>query len=227
VGIRFDDVSLTYVGRARPALDRVSFDIRPGDRIALVGPSGAGKSTALSLLLRFAEPQEGTIWVGDVDLATVPPAAWRERVAWVPQRPRLFGGTIDDNLRIARPGASPGDLRRALELAGAAGFVDALPMGSATVLAERGGGLSTGQRQRIAIARAFLRDAPLLMLDEPASALDPESEAELAGALRRLMGGRTVIVVAHTPAVAATADRVLRLEAGRLSPEANLHLEPA
>jgi ATP-binding cassette subfamily C protein CydCD len=181
----------------------------------------------LALLLRFAEPQGGTILVGETELGAIPGAAWRERVAWVPQRPHLFRGTIDDNVRLARPGASVADVRRALELAGASAFVDALPLGPATVLGERGVGLSAGQRQRIAIARAFLRDATLLLLDEPASALDPESEAELSGALQRLMAGRTVVVVAHTPALAAAADRVVRLVAGRVVPDATRHLEPA
>ena len=225
--IRFEGVSLSYDGRARPALDGLTLAIHPGERVALTGPSGAGKSTVLALLLRFAEPQRGTILVGDTALGTIPAAAWRERVAWVPQRPHLFRGTIDDNVRLARPGASVADVRRALELAGASAFVDALPLGPATVLGERGVGLSAGQRQRIAIARAFLRDATLLLLDEPASALDPESEAELSGALRGLMAGRTVVVVAHTPALAAAADRVVRLVAGRVVQDATRHLEPA
>jgi ABC-type multidrug transport system fused ATPase/permease subunit len=181
----------------------------------------------LALLLRFAEPQSGTILVGGVELGTIPPAAWRERVAWVPQRPHLFRGTIEDNVRFARPDASAADVRWALELAGASAFVDALRLGPATVLGERGVGLSAGQRQRIAIARAFLRDATLLLLDEPASALDPESEAELSAALRRLMVGRTVVVVAHTAGLAAAADRVVRLESGRVVPDETRHLEPA
>jgi thiol reductant ABC exporter CydD subunit len=225
--IRFEGVSVAYEGRSRPALDHLTLDIQPGERVALTGPSGAGKSTVLALLLRFAEPQSGTIFVGDVELGAIPPSAWRERVAWVPQRPHLFRGTIDDNVRFARPDASVGDVRRALELAGASAFVDALPLGPATVLGERGEGLSAGERQRIAIARAFLRDATLLLLDEPASALDPECEAELSAALGRLMAGRTVVVVAHTPALAAAADRVVRLEAGRVVPGATRHLEPA
>ena len=225
--IRFEDVSVAYEGRGRPALDGLCLDVHPGEIVALTGPSGAGKSTLLSLLMRLAEPQGGSIRVGDVDLAAIPPAAWRERIAWVPQRPHLFGGTIDDNLRIARPDASAADLRAALGAAGAAAFVDALPSGSATLLGERGEGLSAGQRQRIAIARAFLRDAPLLLLDEPAAALDPESEAELSVALRRLMAGRTVVVVAHTAGLAAVADRVVRLEAGRVMPDVTWHLEPA
>jgi thiol reductant ABC exporter CydD subunit len=225
--IRFEGVSLSYDGRARPALDGLTLAIHPGERVALTGPSGAGKSTVLALLARFAEPQGGTILVGDTELTAIPAAAWRERVAWVPQRPHLFRGTIDDNVRLARPGASVADVRRALDLAGASAFVDALPLGPATVLGERGVGLSAGQRQRIAVARAFLRDATLLLLDEPASALDPESEAELSRALQRLMAGRTVVVVAHTPALAAAADRVVGLEAGRVVQDATRHPEPA
>jgi thiol reductant ABC exporter CydD subunit len=227
VPIRFDGVSLAYEGRGRPALDGLTLDIHPGEIVALTGPSGAGKSTVLSLLLRLTEPQRGTIRVGGAELAAIPPAAWRQRIAWVPQRPHLFGGTIEDNLRIARPDASADDIRGALELAGASSFVDLLPLGSATVLGERGAGLSAGQRQRIAVARAFLRNAPLLLLDEPASALDPESETELSGALHRLMAGRTVVVVAHTAGLAAAADRIVRLETGRVVPDVTRHLEPA
>ena len=225
--LRFEGVCVAYEGRERPALDGLTLEIHPGEIVALTGRSGAGKSTVLSLLLGLTQPQSGAIRVGDVDLAAIPPSAWRERIAWVPQRPHLFGGTIDDNLLIARPGASAAEIREALEQAGASSFVDALPLRSATVLGERGAGLSAGQRQRIAIARAFLRDAPLLLLDEPASALDPASEADLSAALRRLMAGRTVIVVAHTAGLAAAAGRVVRLEDGRVVPDVTRHLEPA
>ncbi len=226
VPIRLEEVSVSYRGRAAPALDRLTLDIHPGEHLALTGPSGAGKSTVLALLLRLVEPAAGRVTAGDVDLGAMPAGDWREHVAWVPQRPHLFRGTIEENLAVARPGASEEGIRRALELAGAAEFVSALPRGTATFLGERGGGLSAGQRQRIAIARAFLRDAPLLLLDEPASALDPESEAIVADALRRLMAGRTVVVVAHTAALAVAADRTVRIEAGTM-PGATRSLEPA
>lgn len=213
--IRFENVTVAYEGRIQPALDRLDLEIHPGERVALTGPSGAGKSTVLALLMGFAEPAGGRITVGGIDLASVPPGPWREAIAWVPQRPHIFHGTVSENLLIARPQATASDVRGALELAGAWEFVEELPAGLSTVLGERGEGLSAGQRQRIAIARAFLRGGRLLLLDEPTSSLDPESEAVVAEALERLMAGRTAIVVAHTPALAAGADRIVRLESGR------------
>ncbi|HLG92304.1 MAG TPA: thiol reductant ABC exporter subunit CydD, partial [Acidimicrobiales bacterium] len=199
--IRLEGVTVSYPGRSVPALQDLWLEVRPGDRVALTGPSGAGKSTVLALLLGFVQPDLGRVTAGGVCVAAADPG-WREQVAWVPQRPALFRGTVAENLALARPGASREGMVAALAQAGAAQFVAALPQGLDTMLGEAGEGLSAGQRQRIALARAFLRDAPLVLLDEPSSALDPESEALLGQALERLGAGRTLVVVAHSPALA-------------------------
>ncbi|MDT0436983.1 MULTISPECIES: thiol reductant ABC exporter subunit CydD [Streptomyces] len=209
--LAFEDVTVRYPGRARDAVAEVSFTVAPGETVALVGPSGAGKSTLLNVLLGFVRPSRGRVSVGGADLADVDPEQWRSRIAWVPQRPQLFAGTIAENVRLARPGADEAALRRALADAGAAGFVDALPEGAGTVLGEDGAGLSAGQRQRLALARAFLADRPVLLLDEPTAALDGATEAEVVAAVRRLTEGRTVLLVVHRPALLDVADRVVRL----------------
>jgi thiol reductant ABC exporter CydD subunit len=206
-----DGVRFTYPGRDLPALDGATFWIRPGELLAITGPSGCGKSTLLAILLGFVQPDDGSVLVGDVDMRTLDPDAWRKRVAWVPQRPHLFPGTIADNVLLGRPDASPNEVHTALEAAGLSDLVDALPEGLDTVLGERGTGLSAGERQRVALARAFLRDAPLLLLDEPTANLDGRTEAEVLEAVGRLAGGRTVVMVAHRPALVALADRVVDL----------------
>jgi ABC-type multidrug transport system fused ATPase/permease subunit len=147
-----------------------------------------------------------------LDVTAFDPDVWRSRIAWVPQRPHLFAGTVADNIRLGRPDATDDDVRRAAAAANALEFVEALPHGFATRLGDRGTGLSAGQRQRIALARAFLRDAPLLLLDEPTSNLDQESEAAVVDAVTRCAAGRTVVLVAHRPALAALADRVVHME---------------
>ncbi|GHA23586.1 hypothetical protein GCM10010329_53750 [Streptomyces spiroverticillatus] len=176
VPLSVDRVTVRYPGRAVPALEGVSLSVRTGEHVALVGPSGAGKSTLLALLLGFVEPGEGRVTVGGVDLAQLDAEAWRERVAWVPQRPHLFAGTVAENIRLGRPGASEAEVRAAARAAPAEGFVAELPDGYDTALGESGFGLSAGQRQRIALARAFLLDAPVLLLDEPTAHLDVGSE---------------------------------------------------
>ncbi|GAA0330696.1 thiol reductant ABC exporter subunit CydD [Actinoallomurus spadix] len=211
--LRLEEVTVAYEGRDEPALDGFSLVVRPGETVALTGPSGSGKSTLLAVLLGFVRPDAGRVLLGGTDLADLAPDAWRERIAWVPQRPYLFAGTVADNIRLGRPGASDEEVRRAARDARAEEFVDALPEGFATPLGERGTGLSAGQRQRIALARAFLRDAPILLLDEPTSGLDAESEAAVIEAVRRLAAGRTVVLVAHRPALADLADRVVRVGA--------------
>jgi ATP-binding cassette, subfamily C, bacterial CydD len=212
------DVTLCYPGRDRPALDDARLTIRPGDHITLTGPSGSGKSSLLALLLRFREPTTGTITAGRTELAAVPAAAWRAQIAWVPQAPHLFAGTAAANIALGRPGASAADIARAAVMAGAAEFIEDLPRRYDTPLGERGLRLSAGQRQKIAIARAFLRDAPLLLLDEPTAHLDPLSASQVRQALDRLMAGRTVIHVTHRADAAVGSGRLLTLDAGRLSP---------
>ncbi|WP_437115598.1 thiol reductant ABC exporter subunit CydD [Streptomyces griseoviridis] len=209
--LAFEGVSVRYPGRARDAVADVSFTVAPGETVALVGPSGVGKSTLLNVLLGFVRPTEGRVSAGGTDLADIDLEQWRSRIAWVPQRPQLFAGSIADNVRLARPDVDDTALRRALMDAGAVEFVDALPEGARTVLGEDGAGLSAGQRQRLALARAFLADRPVLLLDEPTAALDGATEAEVVAAVRRLTEGRTVLLVVHRPALLSAADRVVRL----------------
>ncbi|QYX78878.1 thiol reductant ABC exporter subunit CydD [Streptomyces akebiae] len=210
--LRFDGVTVRYPGRSYDAVSDVSFTVDPGETVALVGPSGAGKSTLLNVLLGFTEVTAGGVRVGGADLASLDLDEWRSRVAWVPQRPHLYAGSIAENIRLARPDAGDRAVRRALADAGALDFVDALPAGVDTVLGEDGVGLSAGQRQRLALARAFLADRPVLLLDEPTASLDGETEAEVVQAVRRLAVGRTVLLVVHRPALLGVADRVVRLE---------------
>ncbi|MFE0443608.1 thiol reductant ABC exporter subunit CydD [Streptomyces fungicidicus] len=209
--LSFEEVTVRYPGRTADAVTDVSFTVGPGETVALVGPSGAGKSTLLHALLGFVRPTGGRVRIGGADLAGLDLAAWHDRVAWVPQRPHLYAGTITENVRLARPGADDDAVRRALRDAGALEFVEALPEGAGTVLGEDGAGLSAGQRQRLALARAFLADRPVLLLDEPTAALDGATEAGIVAAVRRLAAGRTVLLVVHRPALLALADRVVRL----------------
>lgn len=217
--IRLEGVSVTYAGRGGSALDDFDLELSPGRIVALVGPSGAGKSTVVAALLGFAQPSAGHIVVSGpdtgspIDRADLDLDAWRAQLAWVPQRPHLFAATVADNIRLGKAAATDAEVMRAAELAGAAEFIGALPAGLGTLLGERGAGLSTGQRRRIALARAFLRDAPVLLLDEPTAGLDADSEAVVADAISRLMMGRTVLLVTHRPALAAIAHEVVELAA--------------
>ncbi|MGW0134778.1 thiol reductant ABC exporter subunit CydD [Streptomyces sp. NPDC003299] len=210
--LAFDGVRVRYPGCSADAVTDVSFSVEEGETVALVGPSGAGKSTLLAVVLGFVTPTAGRVRIGGADLTDVDLQQWRSRIAWVPQRPQLFAGTIADNVRLARPDADDTAVRQALADAGA-DFVDALPDGLGTLLGEDGAGLSAGQRQRLALARAFLADRPVLLLDEPTAALDGRTEAEVVAAVRRLAVGRTVLLVVHRPALLEVADRVVRLEA--------------
>lgn len=210
--IVLDRVTVRHPGRAVPALAEVTVRIEPGERVVVLGPSGAGKSTLLALLLRFVEPDSGRAphTVGAAE-------RWRRDLAWVPQDPYLFSGDIAANIRLGAPDATDADVRGAAGLAGADAFVAALPDGYRTQVGERGLRLSSGERQRIALARAFLRDAPLLLLDEPTAHLDAGTAHGVRDTVRRLMAGRTVVLVTHDHSWTDVADRVLLLEAGRLT----------
>lgn len=228
-GLRVDGLAVRHPGRAEPSLPRTSLTVRPGETVALTGPSGSGKTTLLHAVLGFADAAEGRLMLGDTDLSTVDLDGWRRQIAWLPQHPFLFAGTVAENVRLARPDADDAAVREALGDAGALDFVTALPEGPATVLGEGGAGLSAGQRQRIAIARAFLADRPVLLLDEPTANLDGESESAVVEAVARLTAGRTVLMAVHRPALLAVADRVVELPrpAGTAEPVAAPASAPA
>lgn len=209
--LTIDGLRVTYPGRSEPALADVSLTVGAGETLALVGPSGCGKSTLLGVLLGLLSPDAGSIRMGEVELAELDPDAWRSRLAWVPQRPHLFYASVADNVRVGRRDASEEEIWGALTDAGLADVVANLPAGPDTILGDRGAGLSAGERQRLALARAFLRDAPLLLLDEPTAGLDGHTEQEIVRSIRRLAHGRTVMLVAHRPALVAMADRVCSL----------------
>ena len=215
--IRFHEVSFAYPTRPESvALGPVSFDIRPGERVALVGPSGAGKSTLFGLILRFYDPCSGRVLIDGADVRHCDPLALRRAVALVPQDPVIFATSVTENVRFGRPGASVDEVRAACVAAHALEFIEQLPEGFDTNLGERGVKLSGGQRQRISIARALLADRPILLLDEATSSLDAESERQVAQALERLERGRTTLVIAHRLATVRNADRIIVLERGRI-----------
>ena len=215
--LRFDKVSFHYPTRPdTAALHDFTLNVHPGETVALVGPSGAGKSTVFSLLLRFYDPQGGTISIDGVDLRAVTLDDLRGAIALVPQETVIFSGSAADNIRFGREGASDEEVREAARAAEAHDFISALNDGYQAEMGERGVRLSGGQRQRIAIARAILRDAPLLLLDEATSALDAQSEAAIQQALERLEKGRTTLVIAHRLATVQRADRIVVLDGGRI-----------
>jgi ATP-binding cassette subfamily C protein CydCD len=215
--VTFDNVSFTYPSRSVPALRDMAFQVPAGATVALVGPSGAGKTTVANLLLRFWDPASGEIRLGGADLRDLTLDSLRDRIALVAQDTYLFNDTLEANVRLARPDASPDQIALALSRASLAEFVSALPEGLATRVGERGVQLSGGQRQRIAIARAFLKDAPLLILDEATSHLDTISEQAVRGALDTLMAHRTTIVIAHRLSTIRAADLILVLREGRVA----------
>ncbi|MDR3536720.1 MAG: ABC transporter ATP-binding protein [Acetobacteraceae bacterium] len=212
--LTFQDVRFAYPGGRRAAHAGLSFTIAAGERVGIVGPSGSGKSSIVRLLLRLHDPQAGAIKLGGHDLRTLDPDAVRHLIAVVNQDTTLFHGTIEDNLRLGRPDATEAELIAAATAANAHGFIASLPDGYRTVIGERGARLSGGQRQRIAIARALLRDAPILVLDEALSSVDAENEAVIQQALDRLMQGRTTLILAHRLSSVIGADRILVLEDG-------------
>jgi ATP-binding cassette, subfamily C, bacterial CydD len=212
-------VSLGYPGRERPALDTIDLTIRPGEHILLTGPSGAGKSSLLALLLGFATPGGGTILAGGTDLARIPADRWLRQIAWVPQHPHLFATTVTANIALGEPGARQPEIAAAARLAGADDFIRRLPRGYDTILTEGARDLSAGQRQKIALARAFLRRAPVLLLDEPTAHLDPASAEQVLTAIETQMADRTAVIVTHRPPRGERPGdrRILRLEQGRLT----------
>ncbi len=214
--IHLNNVSLAYAEGQRPALTNISLTIRQGQMVALVGQTGAGKSSIAQLLLRFIAPDSGEIRVGDVPLTAVAADTWRRQVAWVPQQPHLFHGTVAANLRLARPEATQAEMVAAAQAAHAHDFITALPQGYDTLIGEQGTRLSGGQRQRLAIARAYLKDAPILILDEVTANLDVESEKLVQAALTRLAQGRTVLLIAHRLQLVAAADEIVVLANGRI-----------
>ncbi len=215
--IRFESVSFAYPDQPTAALVDIALEIAPGEVLAIVGPSGGGKSSLASLLLRFHAPAGGRILVDDVDLADCDAAAWRRQIAWVPQSPTLFRGTVADNIRLGDPAASDERVQDAAEQAGVDSVIESLPDGYATVVGEGGRPLSTGERQRIALARAFLRDAPLVVLDEPTANLDPTSARRVGEAIERLRRGRTMLLFAHDLDLAARADRLVAIADGQIA----------
>ena len=222
VPVRLEGVAFAYPARAGLVLDGLDLELAPGETVALVGESGAGKSTVATLLLGLAEPSAGRITVGDVDLAACDPQAWRRQLAWVPQRPTIVRGTVADNIRLGDPTASGDRVRTAAALAAADAFVTALPRGYDTPVGDGGRPLSAGERRRIGLARAFLREAPLVVLDEPTADLDHRSAEVVAEAVARLSTGRTVLLIAHRRELVDRADRVAVLDGGRvLTPAAS------
>jgi ATP-binding cassette subfamily C protein CydD len=215
--ISFSNISYSYRTRDLPALDDVSFTLPHGQMTALVGASGAGKSTVASLLLRFIEPSAGEIRIDGTPLSSISPEDWRRGLAWVPQNPYLFNDTLSANLRLAKPDASTEDILRACRRAGLDDFIAVLADGLETIVGERGARLSGGEAQRLALARAFLRNAPFLILDEPTSSLDPALESRLHAAVRDLMIGRTVLVIAHRLATITQANQIIVLDSGRVA----------
>lgn len=216
LNIRFEDVSLAYAQGTRPAIQQITFEIKQGEHVAVVGASGSGKTTIANLLLRFVEPDSGQILIDEVNLTHIPRNAWRKQIAWVSQSPHLFNTTLAENIRMSKPDATEAQIIAAAQSAGAHDFIMQLPAGYQTWCGERGLRLSGGQAQRIALARALLRDAPLLILDEPTSQLDPDSEQAVIRTLDQLTRERTLILITHRLNTAVQADRILLLHEGHI-----------
>jgi ATP-binding cassette subfamily B protein len=214
--IRFEDVGFTYPNGAR-VLDNITFDAKPGEMIALVGLTGAGKTTLVSLIPRFYDATTGRVTIDGVDVRQYRIRSLRDRIGIVLQDPVLFQGTIADNLRYGRLDATDDEIEQAARAAHAHEFIERLPNGYQTEIAEAGGGLSGGERQRLSVARAILKNAPILVLDEPTSSLDAISEEIVFAALRRLRAGRTTIVIAHRLSTVRDADRILVLDGGQIA----------
>jgi ATP-binding cassette subfamily C protein CydD len=218
VTVAFEDVHLTWDPARGPALNGLSFRVPAGEILVLAGPSAAGKSTVMEILLGFVRPDSGRVTLNGADITTLVPQALSRLTAWISQQPMLFAGTIRDNIRFARPEATDAEVEEAAHAARVDSFAAQLPQGLDTEVGESGYGLSGGQAQRIAIARAFLKNAPLLLLDEPTNHLDPTTEAEVLESLRRLTSGRTVILASHSAAAHSFGGRRIDLREGRAVP---------
>jgi ATP-binding cassette subfamily B protein len=213
--VTYEDVSFSYRGR-RDTLHEVNFSVRPGERVAIVGPTGAGKTTLMSLLIRFYDPRDGRILIDGIDMRKLSLRSLREQITVVLQEPLLFSGTIAENIRYGLLDATMEDIVEAARSAGAHDFIERLPLGYETQLGERGAHLSGGERQRICVARAFIKDAPILILDEPTSSIDSKTEAVILDALERLMAGRTSFMIAHRLSTVRHADKIVVVDQGRV-----------
>jgi thiol reductant ABC exporter CydD subunit len=218
--VRLEQVSFSYPARPGDVLDSLDLELLPGETVALIGESGSGKSTVAALLLGLLEPTAGAVRVGGVDLPSCDIDAWRRQIAWMPQHPTLLRASVADNIRLADRAASERMVREAAVRAGADEFIRMLPDGYATVVGEGARTLSPGERRRVGLARAFLVEAPLVILDEPTADLDPDSVAIVAAAVRRLQRGRSMLVIAHRPELIRSADRIVRLIDGSAVPDA-------
>jgi ATP-binding cassette, subfamily C, bacterial CydD len=215
--IVFTNVSYTYPGSSRPALEGISATIPAGKTTAIIGPSGAGKSSLINLLLRFQVPGEGSITIDGNPIHAIPLEAWHRQISWVPQHPYLFNATLRENILLARPDASAEQVESALTKSGLTTFVGSLPQGLETMIGEQGARLSGGEAQRVALARAFLKNAPLLVLDEPTSHTDPELEAALRSSIQELMRGRTTIIIAHRLETIRSAEQIIVVSEGKIT----------
>ena len=219
--INFSNVYYSYNNGERKALQGLSFSVEPGKVTALIGESGSGKTTVINLLLRFFEQEHGKITINNKNINKIDIDKWREQIAWVSQNPYLFHKTIRENILLAKPDANEDDLIQAAQSANIYDFIKSLPQGFETLVGERGTLISGGEAQRIALARAFLKNAPLLIMDEPTANLDPQTEAEMISSLKELIVGRTVLIIAHRLNTIKEADKIIVFSNGKIVEQGN------